>query len=176
LSRKDQDRLRLKTSLPEKMSSLDVHIICKTDGLCESAFDGGPQNPRGVATYGFFICDEEGRPIAKDSGVVGEGGGMDHMVAEYEAVIQALRYLIREGRTKELVIVQNDNQQLILEMKGEKKIGRGSYETKYNEAKKLSSMFAEIRYKQITGESNWEADCLSWKEHRRYVSERNRLI
>src|SRR3989442_1774914 len=44
-------------------------ILCKVDGLCESAFEGGPQNPGGVATYGYVICYEDGRLIAKGSGV-----------------------------------------------------------------------------------------------------------
>ncbi len=153
-----------------------VRIICKTDGLCESAFDGGPQTPGGVATYGFFICDDEGRPIAKDSGVIGEGAEMNHMVAEYEAVLQALGYLLQEKRTKEPVIVQNDNQQLVLEMKGEREFERGLHESRYYQAKRLTSLFASICYKKVDREIIWEADCLTWKEYRRYLSQRHRLI
>lgn len=151
-------------------------IVCKVDGLCEPAFEGGPQNPGGVATYGYFICYEDGRPIAKGSDVVGEGEEMDHMVAEYEAVVQALRHLLHENRISESVEVHNDNQQLWLEMSGQREIGKGPYAARHNEARELTSRFTRISYKLIPSESNWEADCLAWKEYRRYLSERRSLI
>ncbi len=151
-------------------------LIAKVDGLCEPAHDGQLGNPGGVATYGFFICDEDGRPFAKGSGVIGEGKETDHLVAEYEAVLHALRYLLAKKVTTEPVEVQNDNQQLVLEMKGEKKVGTGSYQSKYDEAKKLTSHFASIRFKRIDGALNWEADCLAWKEYRRYLSEKRSII
>ncbi len=167
---------RILTPLRESHGESNIGIVCKTDGLCESVADSGPQNPGGVATWGFFICDEEGRPIAKDSGVIGKGVGMGHMVAEYEAVLQALSYLIREKRTKEQVVVQNDNQQLVLEMKGEKKFDGGLHESRYYEAKRLTSLFPSICYKQVDRELIWEADCLTWKEYRRFLSEQRSLI
>lgn len=151
-------------------------IVCKVDGLCEPAFEGGPQSPGGVATYGYFICYEDGRPIAKGSGVIGEGEGMDHMVAEYEAVVQALRYLLREKGILEPVEVHNDNQQLVLEMNGLKEVGKGPYVSRYDEARKLSSQFPRIHFERIDRELDWEADCLGWKEYRRYLSERRSLI
>jgi len=153
-----------------------LKLICKVDGLCEPADDGQLGNPGGVATYGFFICDEEGRPIAKDSGLVGEGAGMDNVVAEYEAVLQALRYVLREKRTKEQVEIQNDNQQLVLEMNGKRKVGPCRHESRYQEAKTLTSQFTRIHYRQIDGELNWEADCLAWKEYRKYLSEKRSII
>jgi ribonuclease HI len=176
LGRKEQDGIELRTSLRHSHDDSKVGIVCKTDGLCESAFDGGPQNPGGVATYGFFICNEEGRPIAKDSGVVGEGEGIDHMVAEYEAVLHALRYLLQNEMARESVAVQNDNQQLVLEVKGEREFESGLHESRYYEAKRLTSMFPSICYQQVDREVIWEADCLTWKEYRRYFSDRNRLI
>jgi len=151
-------------------------IICKVDGLCEPAYEGGPQNPGGVATYCYFICYEDGRPITKGSGVIGEGEGMDHMVAEYEAVVQALRYLLQENRTSDPVEVHNDNQQLWLEMKEEGRIGKGLHESRRDEARELTSRFGSIDYKLINGELNWQADCLAWKEYRRYMSEKRRII
>jgi len=174
IGQKRRNKLKIPLEAGHPMST--VRIICKTDGLCESAFDGGPQTPGGLATYGFFICDDEGRPIAKDSGVIGEGAEMNHMVAEYEAVLQALRYLLKEKRTKDPVVVQNDNQQLVLEMKGEREFGEGLHETRYYEAKRLTSQFRSICYTQVDREVIWEADCLTWKEYRRYLSEKNSLI
>ncbi len=140
--------------------SKPVTIVCKVDGLCEPAFEGGPQNPGGVATYGYFISFQDGRPITKGSGVIGEGEGMDHMVAEYESVVQALRYLLHENRTLEPVEICNDNQE----------VGKGPYTSTYDEARKLSSAFSKIDYKLINRESIWEADCLAWKEYRQYLS------
>jgi ribonuclease HI len=151
-------------------------LICRVDGLCESACAGELGNPGGVATYGFFICDEDGRPISKGSGVIGEGEGMDHMVAEYEAVLHALRHLVREKRTMEPVEVQNDNQQLVLEMKGEKEVGAGPYQIRYHQARELASQFVSVCFRRIDGELNWEADCLARKEYRRYLSEKRSII
>ena len=166
----------MKAATTESRQGPGVGIVCKTDGLCEIAVEGGSYNPGGVATYGFFICDGEGRPIAKDSGVVGQGEGIDHLVAEYEAVLQALRYLLRSDRTGQPVVVQNDNQQLILEMTGRREVRTARHESRYHEVWKLTSRFEKIRYEQISGDSNWEADCLSWKAYRQFLSDSRSII
>ncbi len=101
---------------------------------------------------------------------------MDHLVAEYEAVVRALRYLLNEGKVSEPIEVNNDNEQLWREMKGLNEVGRGSYTSRYEEARELTSRFPKIDYKLINGESNWEADCLAWKEYRRYLSARRSFI
>lgn len=147
-------------------------IICYVDGLCESAYEGGPQNPGGVATYGYRIEREDGSFLAEGSGVIGEGGGMTSVGAEYEALSQALSYLLNANITSEKVDVRSDNRQLVYQMKGDWKIRRGAYIAKYESAKALVSRFSQIDYTWIPRESNIEADELSRRAYRRYISER----
>ena len=100
-------------------------IICFIDGLCEPAYEGGPQNPGGVATYGYRIMRDD-KLLAEDSGVIGEGPGMTNIVAEYEALAQALSYLVKMNMTGEVVEIRSDSKMLVKQMKGEWKVRRGA--------------------------------------------------
>ena len=125
-----------------------------------------------MATYGYWIKDEEGRVIGKDSGVIGEGEGMTHIVAEYEALIQLLTYLRQLNMTDQPLEIRSDNMQLVKQMKGEWKVRGGSYVTRYASAVKLAAEFASVTYSWIPGELNQEADELTRVAYRLFLHER----
>ena len=147
-------------------------IICFIDGLCEAAYEGGPQNPGGVATYGYRVI-RDGKLLAEDSGVIGEGPGMTNIVAEYEALAQVLSYLVNMDMTKEVVEIRSDNKMLVNQMKGEWKVHGGAYIPYYEKAKPLSSQFPRISYTWIPRESNEEADALTRRAYKEYLTRRS---
>jgi ribonuclease HI len=62
-------------------------------------FDGacGPVNPGGVATFGWRLLGPDGRVLAVNSGEVCRGPGATNNVAEWQALVFALRYLAGQG-------------------------------------------------------------------------------
>src|SRR5712692_9463609 len=97
---------------------------------------------------------------------------MTSVVAEYEALSQALSYLSEHDLTNEILVVRSDSRQLVYQMKGEWKIRAGAYIQRYENAKSLASHFSHIDYTWIPRESNIEADELSRTAYRQYISER----
>ena len=146
-------------------------IICFIDGLCEAAYEGGPQNPGGVATYGYRVI-RDGKLLAEDSGVIGEGPGMTNIVAEYEALAQVLSYLVKMNMTGEAVEIRSDNKMLVNQMKGEWKVHGGAYLQYHDKARLLASNFPRISYKWVPRDSNAEADALTRKAYRQYLANR----
>jgi ribonuclease HI len=78
----------------------------------EMYFDGAcfPINPGGTASYGVVIY-KDGESIKELIGTVGEGKGMTNNVAEYEGLINGLRWIrdnLREG-ISELKIYGDSN-------------------------------------------------------------------
>ena len=147
-------------------------IICFIDGLCEAAYEGGPQNPGGVATYGYRVI-RDGKVLAEDSGVIGEGPGMTNIVAEYEALAQVLSYLVNMDMTKEVVEIRSDSKMLVKQMKGEWKVRRGAYVPYYEKVKPLASQFPRISYTWIPRDSNVEADALTRRAYEEYLAGRS---
>jgi len=148
-------------------------IICNIDGLCEAAYEGGPQNPGGVATYGYRIIRDDGTLLAEDAGVIGEGAAMTNIVAEYEALAQVLSYLVNMDMTKEVVEIRSDNKMLVKQMKGEWKVRRGAYVPYYEKVKPLASKFSRISYVWIRREFNEEADALTRRAYEEYLAKRS---
>lgn len=66
----------------------------------------GPKNPGGYAFWGIVV-KEDGKEIHKETGYIGCGEGMTINYAEYEAVIEALRWI--ESYTHFNSLVNNDN-------------------------------------------------------------------
>src|SRR2546427_12307192 len=146
--------------------------MCFIDGLGEAAYEGGPQNPGGVATYGYRVI-RDGKVLAEDSGVIGEGPGMTNIVAEYEALAQALSYLVKMNMTGEVVEIRSDNKMLVNQMKGDWKVHGGAYIPYYEKAKPLASEFTRISYVWIRREFNEEADALTRRAYEDYLAKRS---
>lgn len=150
-------------------------IVCFVDGLCEAIHEGELGNPRGIATFGFIIY-HNGSLITGQLGHIGTGEGMDSVVAEYEALIHALRYLFEHNLIGEDVEVRNDNQQLYLEMTGAtrpQEVAERPHFDRYKKAKELASHFADVQYTLIKGRTN-EADFLSKKAYKLVRASLNR--
>jgi len=136
-------------------------IIVYVDGLCE------PQNPNGVACWGFWIY-KDGKKQFGGKGVIGEGSGMSNNLAEYTALCKALKELINHGWQNEEIIVKSDSQLLINQMNGYWEAHGGLYYSAYIEALKISQEFRKISFVWIPREENEEADALSRQAYEEY--------
>ena len=122
------------------------------DGLCR------PENPGGVATYGYVIY-QEGKTVKSGYGVVGSGAGMTNNVAEYSALEHAAEWVHRHGGDDEIVI-KGDSQLVIHQM-------NGTWQVKSETSKKFVPEIRRLlagkktHFTWIPREQNAEADRLS---------------
>jgi len=70
----------------EQPSSSTITVYC--DGLCE------PYNPNGYGCWGWSAVGADGQTLAEDCGFVGKGEGITNNVAEYHALLNALRWAV----------------------------------------------------------------------------------
>jgi ribonuclease HI len=66
-----------------------ISVFC--DGLCE------PRNPGGWACWAWLALDDSGSLVARDYGCCARGGATNN-VAEYAAVIAALRHALKQSQ------------------------------------------------------------------------------
>ena len=135
-------------------------IIVYFDGLCY------PQNPGGVAAYGYLIY-RDNEPIWKGFGAVGEGRGMTNNVAEYEGLLAAARWLNDEG-IDEKIEIRGDSELVIKQMKGEYRISSATSKRYVPQIKKLLEG-KEVSFRWVPREENEEADRLSRVAYESYV-------
>ena len=132
-------------------------IICHTDGSCE------PQNPNGIATWGFVIDIRENGAYAniKDCGVVGVGKGMTNQVAEYAALVNCLKKLLDKGLQAEDIIIYSDSEMLVRQMRSELGANKGEYLQYFFQARGFDLLFTNLKYQWVPRETNKEADQLT---------------
>ena len=112
-------------------------------------------NP-GIGTYGLVIY-RDGKRIREDCAIVGTD--VTNNYAEYEGLVQALRFL--DKYRKEKIIIRSDSKLLVNQMRGEWKVKKGRYLEKYHEAVRLAEGFESLEFEWIPREKNEEADRLS---------------
>jgi len=129
------------------------------DGLCR------PLGPTRVAAYGFVIRTPGA--IVEGSGIAGVGSGVSSNLAEYSALIEALRKSLEMGINE--VVVNSDSKLLVSQMRGLWKVRKGMYVGKHAEAAELSKKFRGIEFRWVPREENREADRLSGEAYRSYA-------
>jgi ribonuclease HI len=122
------------------------------DGLCR------PENPGGVATYGYVIY-QNGKKVKSGYGVVGSGAGMTNNIAEYSALKHAVEWATRHGGDDEITI-KGDSQLVIHQMNGTWQIKSGTSKKFVPEIRSLLEG-RKTRFIWIRREQNAEADRLS---------------
>ena len=138
------------------------------DGLCE------PENPGGVACYGFVVYEElsvgEVR-IFEHCGVAAEPGpDSTHNVAEYTGLIKSIEWVLANQSDRGLEIL-GDSQLVIRQLTGEYKVRSPRVTPLYERAVSLLEAF-EWTAKWIPREENTVADELSEKAYREYCMKR----
>ena len=136
------------TSHEKDEKTIDVWI----DGLCEP-------NPGGIGCIGFVI-KENGVAIAQGSCDVGKGPKMTNNVAEYQALIHALREIRRLNMEEKNIVVRSDSELLVKQMKRLWRVKAPLIVPLYAEAKNLAKGL-HYRIEWIPREENTEADELT---------------
>lgn len=130
-------------------------ITVYIDGLCE------PVNPGGTAAYGFVI-EKDGNILVEKGEIIGSGPKMSNNVAEYSALVEAMKWLIEKGLNNEKVVIMADSQLVVNQMTKLWRVKGGLYVEKHYEARKLGKMFTDIEFEWIPRELN-KADALARK-------------
>jgi ribonuclease HI len=92
---------------PPPTRNIEVYF----DGLCQ------PCNPGGTACYAFIIKKEEANTIHREYGLAARNS--TNNVAEYTAIIKALKWLLANNYENENIIVRGDSSFVINQIKRE---------------------------------------------------------
>jgi ribonuclease HI len=84
-----------------------------TADLLRIFIDGASRGNPGEASFGVFVADEEDRPVAELYGYLGRA---TNNVAEYQALLHALRYAL--GRGVRRVHVFSDSELVVKQIDG----------------------------------------------------------
>lgn len=122
--------------------------------------DGGiqPKNPGGVCTYGFVV-DSGGREIHQENGVVAKSG--TNNIAEYGALIAALRWLAANGHKDSSIEIRMDSQLVIKQMKREWACRNAGLQILRRKAHSYADKFSHLSFVWIPRDQNHEADWLA---------------
>jgi ribonuclease HI len=125
-----------------------ITVYC--DGACE------PRNPGGWATWAWvaYVGDKE---ISYGYGCVGVGAGMSNNVAEYEAVVQALR---RAQHKRVSLDIYTDSQLVVRQVNGEWRVNAVHLQPRCTDAQRLLHA-TDSTITWIPREQNERADAFS---------------
>jgi ribonuclease HI len=141
------------SSANDKSQTITVYA----DGLCEP-------NPNGIGCWGWVAFDAEGRRVAYGSGCAGSGEGMTNNVAEFRAIIEALRW-IQTNEPETQVELLSDSQIAVRQILGEYACHKAHLRELRDEALGLVAR-AKVKLRWIPREQNSEADALSQQAYR----------
>ncbi len=138
-------------------------IVVHCDGLC------GPRNPGGTATFGW-VARRGVQLLASDCGVVARGRRATSNLAEYTAIIEALRWLDDAGHAGDTIVLRSDSQLAIYQLDGTYAVRSPSMRPLWDEACRLGGRFADLRFEWVRRTQNREADALTRKAYRQAVA------
>ena len=118
--------------------------------------DGASRGNPGEAGFGVFVEDEAGKEIA---GLYGYLGHATNNVAEYQALLHALRYALSQGATR--VRVFSDSELVVRQISGEYKVKHKDMVPLHREATSLLRRFEEAKVSHVPRERNRDADRLA---------------
>jgi ribonuclease HI len=129
------------TSGPEP---LEIHI------------DGASRGNPGEAAFGVHVAGSEGKPI---TGLYGYLGRATNNVAEYQALLHALRYALERGCRR--VRVFSDSELVVKQVSGAYKVKHPDMIPLHREATALLRRFESASLSHVRREKNREADALA---------------
>jgi ribonuclease HI len=118
--------------------------------------DGGSRGNPGDAGFGVHVADSEGSVVAELYGFLGRA---TNNVAEYQALLHALKWAI--GRGEKHVLVFSDSELLVRQLEGRYKVKNADLRPLYEQARILMTRFAEVKVSHVRREQNTEADALA---------------
>jgi ribonuclease HI len=118
--------------------------------------DGGARGNPGEAGFGVHVADESGSHLASLHGYLGT---QTNNVAEYAALIAALRYASEAGA--ESVLIRSDSELLVKQIGGSYRVRNAGLLPLYAAARSLMDRLQDVRLVHVRRERNKEADALA---------------
>ncbi len=118
--------------------------------------DGGSRGNPGDAGFGVHVTTPAGETVA---GLYGYIGRATNNVAEYQALLHALRYAL--GRGARAVKLFSDSELVVRQVSGAYKVKHPDMVPLHREAKALLGRFDEASLTHVRREQNREADRLA---------------
>ena len=118
--------------------------------------DGASRGNPGEAGFGIHVEDATGKPVAELHGYLGEA---TNNVAEYQALIHALRYALGKGARR--VKIFSDSELIVRQVAGVYKVKHPAMKVLHGEAMALIARFEEASVSHVPRERNREADRLA---------------
>lgn len=131
------------TTLPAA-STLDIHI------------DGASRGNPGEAAFGVYVASPDGRPVAELYGYLGRA---TNNVAEYQALLHALRYALAQGVKR--VRVFSDSELVVKQIDGRYRVKHPDMLPLHRDASALLRRFDEATVSHVRREQNKDADRLA---------------
>ncbi|HLA76524.1 MAG TPA: ribonuclease HI family protein [Vicinamibacteria bacterium] len=124
--------------------TLEIHI------------DGGSRGNPGEAGFGVHVASSEGTTLAALYGYLGRA---TNNVAEYQALIHALRYASKRGARR--LRIYSDSELVVRQINGVYKVKHPDMIPLHREASALLGQFEAARVSHVRREQNREADRLA---------------
>ena len=118
--------------------------------------DGGARGNPGESGFGVHVADPEGNAI---TGLFGYLGTQTNNVAEYAALIAALRYAVGAGAVS--VLIRSDSELLVRQIQGRYRVKSAGLLPMFEAAKRLISRLPRVTLEHVPREKNKEADRLA---------------
>ena len=124
--------------------------------LLQLHIDGASRGNPGEAGFGVFATDIKGVEVASLYGYIGRA---TNNVAEYQALIHALRYARTRGATS--VHVFSDSELIVRQVNGQYKVKHPDMKALHRVAESLLSSFRDAKVAHVRREQNKQADRLA---------------
>lgn len=118
--------------------------------------DGASRGNPGEAAWGVHVTRPDGAEVAGLSGTLGRA---TNNVAEYQALLHALRFALERGARR--VRVFSDSQLVVRQLEGSYRVKHPDMVPLHREARGLLARFDEARVAHVPRERNREADRLA---------------
>jgi len=118
--------------------------------------DGASRGNPGPAGFGVHVAGADGDVAAELYGYLGQA---TNNVAEYQGLLHALRWALKQGARE--VEVFSDSELLVRQMGGRYRVKNPGLQPLHREASELLSRFERARISHVRREANREADALA---------------
>jgi ribonuclease HI len=123
-----------------------------------AAIDGGARGNPGAAGFGVYVTDERGEEVASLYGYLGH---QTNNVAEYAALLAALRYAI--DRKARVLKIRSDSELLVRQISGQYRVKNPVLQRLHRSAFSLMRQIGTVTVDHVRREQNREADKLANK-------------
>jgi ribonuclease HI len=116
--------------------------------------DGAARGNPGPAAFAYVIT-RDGQPDIEENGCMGSA---TNNVAEYTALVRALRHAVQLGA--ERVSLFSDSELMVKQMNGEYRVKNEDLKPLFQEAKRLAAEIGDVTFRHVRREQNSRADQL----------------